>query len=208
MSRPPGIRLAVDLARMPALFRASSGMALPEDISDVIRVASGDEEACLHAVSVTGERSSVLVEAARLYLKQILFRPDADCFRVLGISPGAPRSLARNHLRLLLTWLHPDHNRDGDSIFANRVVRAWNEFSRNPPARPEKADPVPSRRRRKGRPSAALPLIHIERQVPPKRGVRFWGLVGLAVIGLCVGVATAFLPEYVSALATALPFDK
>jgi hypothetical protein len=193
---------------MPSLFRSSSSMALPDDISHVIKVASGDEEACRLAASMTGERSSVLVEATRLYLKQILFRPDADCFRVLGISPGAPKSLARDHLRLLLIWLHPDLNRDGDSIFANRVVGAWNEYSRNPNARAKKIDTGNSRSSGKGRPSVRPPLIQVERQMRSTRGVKFWGFIGLALIGLCAAAVTAFLPEFVKALTLALSFDK
>jgi hypothetical protein len=59
----------------------------------------------------------------------VLLRRDADPYRVLGLQPGASRELARRHLRCLLQWLHPDVNRDLDSVYAERVLKAWREVS-------------------------------------------------------------------------------
>lgn len=194
---------------MPSLFRSSSRMPLPADITDVIRIAAADEEACRRATSVTGERSSVLVEAARLYLKQVLFSREADCFRVLGISPEASKSTAREHMRLLMIWLHPDRNRDGDSVFANRVVSAWNEVSRNQSApvaniRGRTAVGIDRKTRRRLRVS----LIPVERAGRKKKRARFWTVLAVATAGICVGALAFMFPEQVRAVASALSFDQ
>jgi hypothetical protein len=60
----------------------------------------------------------------------MLFRQDADCYRILGIEPTASRATARNHMRWLLEWLHPDRNNNQwDAVYAERVLRAWREVS-------------------------------------------------------------------------------
>ena len=87
-------------------------------------------EACEAAVANSGEPATVVIEAARFYLQQALFRPEADSYRVLGIDPGASRATARNHMRWLLEWLHPDRNNNSwDAVYAERVLKAWREVS-------------------------------------------------------------------------------
>jgi hypothetical protein len=131
MSGPRGIALALDLARMPALAHSVESPALPTDIFDIMRIAAGAPESCQSASQVTGQPPAVLIEAARFYLQQMLLRPDADSYRVLGLPPDASRELARRHMRCLLQWLHPDVNRDWDSVYAERVLKAWREVSSN-----------------------------------------------------------------------------
>ena len=129
LRRPHAIEMALDLARMPGLARSSVGVALPPHIIEIMRVAAGSPNACQEAVAATGEPARVLVDAARFYLQQVLFRPDADCYRVLGLAPGASRTIARSHMRLLLQWLHPDRNSNLDAVYAERVIKAWREVS-------------------------------------------------------------------------------
>jgi hypothetical protein len=124
------IELALDFARMPALARTSVARPLPANIIELMRIAAASPEACQAAVAKTGEPAPVVIEAARFYLQQVLFRPDADCYRILGIEPTASRALARSHLRWLLQWLHPDRNHDSwDAVYAERVLKAWREVS-------------------------------------------------------------------------------
>ena len=128
MSQPHVIELALDLARMPALVQTSAAPALPLNIIELMRIAAASSEACQAAVEKTGEPTSVVIEAARFYLQQVLFRPDADCYRVLGLEPTASRATARTHMRWLLQWLHPDRNNNSwDAVYAERVLRAWRE---------------------------------------------------------------------------------
>src|SRR5215472_6514848 len=119
MAQPHVIELALDLARMPALARSSVVPPLPPNIMELMRIAAASPEACQAAVAQTGEPRHVLIEAARFYLQQVLLRPDADCYRILGIKPAAPRATAREHMRWLLEWLHPDRNNNGwDAVYA------------------------------------------------------------------------------------------
>jgi hypothetical protein len=129
MSGPRGIDLALDLARMPALAQSIEKPPFPNDILEVMRIAAGSPEVCQSASQATGQPAAALIEAARFYLQQMLLRPDADSYRVLGLPPGASRELARRHLRCLLQWLHPDVNKDWDSVYAERVLKAWHEVS-------------------------------------------------------------------------------
>jgi hypothetical protein len=127
----PGIALALDLARMPALAPSLEKTPLPADVFEIMRIATASPEVCQSASQRTGQPAAVLIEAARFYVQQILLRPDADPYRVLGLPPGASRELARRHLRCLLQWLHPDVNSDWDSVYAERVLKAWREVSAN-----------------------------------------------------------------------------
>jgi hypothetical protein len=114
---------------MPVLAQSIDRPPLPSDIFEVMRIAAGSQEVCQSAARATGQPAAVLIEAARFYLQQVLLRPDADPYRVLGLPPGASRELARRHLRCLLQWLHPDVNRDLDSVYTERVLKAWREVS-------------------------------------------------------------------------------
>jgi hypothetical protein len=131
MSGPRGIELALDLARIPALAQSIDKTPLPADIFEIMRIAAGSPEVCQAASRATGQPIAVLIEAARFYLQQMLLRPDADSYGVLGLLPGASREQARRHMRCLLQWLHPDVNRDWDSAYAERVLKAWREVSAN-----------------------------------------------------------------------------
>jgi hypothetical protein len=152
------IDLALDLARMPALARSAGAPAIPPNIVELMRIAAGSPEACEAAVAKTGEPTRVVIDAARFYLQQVLLRPDADCYRVLGIKPTASRATARNHMRWLLEWLHPDRNHNSwDTVYAERVLKAWREVSASD-----------------GR--AAKPLSHRERASSDRKKLRRVGV--------------------------------
>ena len=131
MAQHHAIELALDLARMPALARTSSHLPFPRILSTSC-VSSGLSRSVRAAVATTGESTSVVIDAARFYLQHVLFRPEADCYRILGIEPVASRATARSHMRWLLEWLHPDRNNNSwDAVYAERVLRAWREVSAN-----------------------------------------------------------------------------
>jgi hypothetical protein len=124
------IEVAFDLSRMPALARSPGLPPIPPDIIELMRIAAASPEACEAAATKTGEPTAVVIEAARFYLQHVLFRPEADCYRILGLEPNASRETARSHMRWLLQWLHPDRNHNGwDSVYAERVLKAWREVS-------------------------------------------------------------------------------
>ena len=150
MTGQHAIDLALDLARMPALARTSVVPPIPPNVVDLMRIAAANPQACQDAAAKTGEKIPVLIEAARFYLQQALFRPNADCYRILGVEPATPRATTRNHMRWLLQWLHPDHNSSWDAVYAERVLKAWREVSTSDSAQPDKPwrpHPIPSRRK-------------------------------------------------------------
>ena len=124
------INLALDLARMPTLAGSSGAPAIPPNIIELMRIAAGSPEECAAAVAKSGEPTPVVIEAARFYLQQVLLQHDADCYRILGITPAASRATARDHMRWLMEWLHPDRNNNSwDAVYAERVLKAWREVS-------------------------------------------------------------------------------
>jgi hypothetical protein len=130
MAKQHVIELAFDLSRMPALARSPGLPPIPPDIIELMRIAAASPEACEAAAAKTGEPTAVVIEAARFYLQHVLFRPEADCYRILGLEPNASRETARSHMRWLLQWLHPDRNHNGwDAVYAERVLKAWREVS-------------------------------------------------------------------------------
>jgi hypothetical protein len=204
MAQPHVIEVALDLARMPALARSSVLPPLPPNIIELMRIAAASPEACQAAAARTGQPRHVLIEAARFYLQQVLFRPDADCYRILGIRPAAPRETARNHMRWLLEWLHPDRNNNAwDAVYAERVLKAWREVSA---ANGSAAKPSfelahdSSNQKKKGR-RQAIRVPWVERPVSrslamrnPYRTFVLWAVpTGLVIVGLAWWSASALL---------------
>jgi hypothetical protein len=208
MSGARGIALALDLARMPALAHSIEKPSLPTDILEIMRIAAGSPEICQSASQVTGQPPAVLIEAARFYLQQVLLRPDADSYRVLGILPGASRELARRHMRCLLQWLHPDVNRDWDSVYAERVLKAWREVSadidssRVPNSRSHVLAGAGLRAPVNSGPAIRMPWIvkpqkkmklqprHVLMAVAKRVGI------GVAVVALLVAVVAAYVTQF------------
>jgi len=207
MMQPHVIELAIDLARMPALARRTAITSLPPNIIELMRIAAASPEACQAAVAHAGEPRHVVIEAARFYLQQVLFRQDADCYRVLGIQPAASRATAREHMRWLLEWLHPDRNTNNnswDTVYAERVLQAWREVSaaNGPAAKPSSAlARVSSNEKKKQRRQAIrVPWIArpVERRSLAMRKVHssfvLWAVpAGLVIIGLALWSANALL---------------
>jgi len=188
MSGIRGIDLALDLARIPALAQSVEEAPLPTDIFDVMRIAAGSPDACQSASRATGQPVAVLIEAAKFYLQHALLRRDVDPYRVLGLPPGASRELARSHLRCLLQWLHPDVNRDWDSIYTERVLKAWREVSsnicgsdsRSHVAEPGSSAPV------NFRPKIKMPWIE-----NPRKNTKMQGRRALMPVAQRVGIGVA-----------------
>jgi len=205
MAQSHVIELALDLARMPALARTSAVPPLPPNVVELMRIAAASPEACQVAAARTGQPTSVLIEAARFYLQQVLFRADADCYRILGIEPTASRAMARDHMRWLMEWLHPDRNNNSwDGVYAERVLKAWREVSASNGSaiRPSLYRERVSPNNRKRRDSQTIRLPWIERSMERRSLAirtyyRTFGLwivpAGLVVIFLAWWSANVFL---------------
>lgn len=121
------LETALALHRTPGERFRLRERPLPPGIVRAIEVAAGSPQAVQAASAELGEPESVVVEAARFYLEQVLFAdPEADAYRVLGLAGDATPEAIRTHHRWLQRWLHPDRAQAGDaSIFATRVNQAF-----------------------------------------------------------------------------------
>jgi hypothetical protein len=125
----PALRAAMNLLHLPsqaALIRAGP---LPDGLLILLRIAAGDAEVTTQASTSIGRSREMVREAAAFFLEQVLLHADADSYRVLGATRGAPYPELRRNMTLLLQWLHPDiDRRDLRSVFAARVTRAWSDL--------------------------------------------------------------------------------
>lgn len=189
------IDMALDLSRMPAFAHSMSASPLPNGMLEVICIAAEAPDACRAASSATGMPEQDLVEAARFYLQQVLFRPGADCYRILGLRQGDTRESARLHMSWLLQWLHPDRNGGWDAVYAKQVVTAWREFSNGADASPN-GPPArnPSRRRSQRRYPIRVPLIERPREkVLGHSGASSYPWMSAHARKLVAGLFTLFL---------------
>src|SRR5687767_14390104 len=126
---PSALQVATDLLHVPSGVRQIRSAPLPENVLILLRVAAGDEEATREASALAGRSHETVHQAAAFFIEQILLSPDADSYRILGATLDATRDELRRNMALLLRWLHPDLDRQGDrSIFAGRVTRAWEQL--------------------------------------------------------------------------------
>jgi DnaJ domain len=129
MSEKVALKAAIDLMHVPSQVRVARSEPLPDGVLTVLRIAAGDSETEQAAIDLTGRSLGTLRRAAAFFIEQILLAPDADSYRVLGVSPQASAGELRRNVALLLRWLHPDLDPQGiRSIFAGRVTTAWNNL--------------------------------------------------------------------------------
>jgi DnaJ domain len=129
MSERMALKLAIDLMHVPSRVRLLRSEPLPDGLLILLRIAAGDTEADQTAIALTGRARETVHRAAAFFIEQILFAPDSDSYRVLGVDPLASAGELRRNLALLLRWLHPDLDPRGErSIFAGRVTAAWNNL--------------------------------------------------------------------------------
>jgi ketosteroid isomerase-like protein len=118
--------------RAPAMLAAAAQRPLPEDVLVLLRLAAGDAGQAALSAEACGESPRHVAEAAVFFVQQVMFAPEADPHRVLGVNPGAPAARIREHYRWLVRWLHPDRNADDwDSVYTDRVTRAWQSLRRS-----------------------------------------------------------------------------
>jgi len=133
-ARGGALEWALALLHAPGERHALRKLPLPDGVDLVLSIASGGRSAALaEAVAETGHDEATLREAARFYAREILFYPQADAYRMLGVPPDAPAEVIRGHHRLLQQWLHPDRQQsEDDAVFAARINTAWNQLRTQP----------------------------------------------------------------------------
>lgn len=129
-ARGDALDWALALARAPGERHALRQRPLPAGMEALLQIAGGSHAAAIaEAATHAGITPAELVEAARFYLRQMLFFPEADAYRVLGLSADASEDQIKHHHRLLQQWLHPDRpSSDWDTAFAARVNAAWSQL--------------------------------------------------------------------------------
>lgn len=129
MSDEVALKTAIALMHVPSQVRRLRSSPLPSDVLILLRIAAGDEKAESAAVALTGRSQQLVRQAATFFIEQILFARESDSYRVLGASPQASASELRRNVGLLLRWLHPDLDPNGErSIYVGRVTAAWNDL--------------------------------------------------------------------------------
>ena len=126
-ARGEALDWAIALAKAPAERVSLRQRSLPQGLHQLLQVAAASSESSLVELAASvGESAENLQEAARFYVREILFYQGADAYRVLGVSREVDLDTLRTHHRLLQQWLHPDRQTsDWDAIFAARVNAAW-----------------------------------------------------------------------------------
>lgn len=129
MSDKMALKVAIDLLHLPSQVRVVRTEPLPDGVSILLRIVAGDDEAERAAAALTDRSRDIVRQAAKFFIEQILFAPNADSYQVLGASRQAGAAELRHNVALLLRWLHPDLDPHGErSIFTSRVTTAWNNL--------------------------------------------------------------------------------
>lgn len=127
---------ALALHRAPMERHALRQKPLPTGLDNLLGIAAGAmPDALSEAAHAFGESEAKVREAAQFYVREVLFFPQANAYRVLGVAADASAEQIKAHHRVLQHWLHPDRlQSEGDAVFAARVNGAWNRL-RNPERR-------------------------------------------------------------------------
>lgn len=126
LQHKPALEQAVQLSLLPSMARSLRARPLPNDMETLLHILAREPDAEVEACRLTGKSVEVIREAAEFYVEQILFRPGASAYRILGREPGASREELRANMALLLRWLHPDcQAHDRHMIYLDQVRRAW-----------------------------------------------------------------------------------
>jgi hypothetical protein len=129
MTDATALKLAIDLTLIPSRVRMLRASPLPEGVPLLLRIAASNQEAMREAVETTAKPPETVQAAAAFFIEQILLRPGADSYHILGARPDATAAQLRQNFALLLRWLHPDVSENAQrSIFVTRVTCAWNDL--------------------------------------------------------------------------------
>lgn len=125
MTEQNAIRVAIDLFQVPSRVQWARSQPLPGNITPVLQIAAGDIDVERGVAEQTGRSRRMIYDAAVFFVEQILLAPDADAYRRLGASANASQFELRRNLTLLLKGMHPDRMNGDRSLFAYRIIDAW-----------------------------------------------------------------------------------
>jgi len=129
MEHASALEAALYLMQSPSQVRVIRSRPLPDGVEVLLRISANDTDTTRQATQWLGRSPETIRQAAAFFIEQILFFSDADSYRVLGTTPQASNGDLRRNMALLLRWLHPDLDPQGErSVFARRVTLAWNDL--------------------------------------------------------------------------------
>jgi hypothetical protein len=162
---PPNHALesAIALWRAPRLMRVMRSMRLPEGLTFLLRILSGERQALVEAQEMTRLDEEAIISIVEFYVLQVMLFRGASSRRILGVGPGAERSQIRRHMGYLMSWLHPDREASPwRVVFARRVLDSWHQIETGAE---EDGPQPPSAATRTGRKLFLIPRIAVR---PPR----------------------------------------
>ena len=115
------LEVALALWRIPSMRWSLRQRPLPNDVGEVIELATGAPERLAKAAARTDEPPAQVLEAARFYVREVLLCAGSDAYRVLGVSHDAAPEQIKAHHRALQHWLHPASARETGQIAPTSV---------------------------------------------------------------------------------------
>src|SRR5262249_40809527 len=129
MEHASALEAALYLIQSPSQVRVIRSRPLPDGVEILLRIAANDTDTTRQATQWLGRSPETIRQAAAFFFEQILFFSDSDSYRVLGTTPQASNGDLRRNKALVLRWLDPDLDPQGErSVFARRVTLAWNDL--------------------------------------------------------------------------------
>ncbi len=123
---PRAVIAAFDLADRPGLARVMRESPLPSGVLALIQIAAGGSDTLRGLVSTTGRDPAFVRAAALVYIERILWGPDSDHYRALGVNRDArPREIAK-HLLWFAKWVSQEWGwSELELAFSRKVLIAW-----------------------------------------------------------------------------------
>lgn len=135
------LSLALSFYRDPLHFQdlLQGRSGLPAGVAAILLAAGAGQD----QPGPAGEPAEEVRKAAAFFIEQVLFAPNADYYRLLGLNPQeATDAKLREHYRLLMRLFHPDRrvsHDDWQAVYAGRVNQAYHVL-RRPQSRREYDD--------------------------------------------------------------------
>lgn len=129
MAGRTALKLAIGLLRVPSQAALIRSEPLPDDVLLLLRIVTGGADVAREAALTARRSPDTVRRAAVFFIEQILFAPEADSYRVLGVDATADAEELQRNAALLFKWLHPE--RDAHSTqaeFASRLAAAWSDL--------------------------------------------------------------------------------
>ena len=150
---------AIALSRAPRLVRVMRSTRLPEGLTLLLRILSGERQALVEAQHMTRLDEEAIISIVEFYVLQVMLFRGASSRRILGVEPGAERSQIRRHMGYLMNWLHPDREANTWRVaFARRVLDSWHQIETGAE---EDGPPLASATTRTGRQRFLIPWIAV-----------------------------------------------